>query len=61
MSRTIKATPSGANREYWASRWRRYGEPIGRATKVCTHKFERRAAKEELRVDPESARKLLAF
>jgi hypothetical protein len=60
MSRTIHGS-KGPGYEYWASRWRRYGEQPGRFTKTKTHRFERRHGKEDIRRTPEEAIKRLAF
>ncbi len=34
-----------SNKEYWKSRLHRYGEIIGKYTKILTHRKERRVSK----------------
>lgn len=60
MSRTNKGS-KGPGYEYWASRLHRYGEAVGRFTKMLTHRRERRRGKSEVREDPEGAAKRAAF
>lgn len=49
MSRTwhrAKASKVGIGKEYWKSRLHRYGEVIGKITKILTHRKERRKSKQ---------------
>ena len=48
MSRTFhkaKDEKRGCGKEYWKSRLHRYGEVLGRYTKILTHRKERRRNK----------------
>ena len=56
MSRTnhkTKEAKKGCGKEYWKSRLHRYGEALGRYTKMLTHKKERRESKRLLSQAPQ--------
>ena len=59
MSNTHKGS-RGPGFEYWASRYKHFGDKPGRVTKTLTHHKERRAAKDELRLNPDEAKKMAA-
>lgn len=56
MAHGERAQQNGSRgKEYWASRLHRYGEQPGRATKVLTHRHERRAGDRETKQLAEEA------
>ena len=50
------AMQSNSRKEYWKSRLHRYGEVIGRYTKLLTHRKERRNSKKIVKQELERGR-----